>query len=119
MLGCEAIGYPAFNRIGPGLEIHADGIGVFVAARLAAAVGTTMDEARWDTLVDIAAFLHFDPALVTNQREAAVERRRRKAGDAAAGSIFKINLGADKILGWRGKYLRSGAAPDTHWPPGE
>src|ERR1700693_2345264 len=113
MLGGEAIGRAAFDRVGPGLEIQPHRVDVVITARFARAVGPAMHEARWDAFVDIAAFLHLDPALVANKREAPIKRRRRQAGDAAARAIGEIDLGADEILRWRGEYRRSRARGDA------
>src|SRR5262249_44063011 len=64
--GGEAIRRAALHRVGPGLEVQPHGIDVVIAARFAAAIRSAMHEARRNALVDIAAFLHLDPALVAD-----------------------------------------------------
>src|SRR4029078_11197117 len=105
LLGRKSIGRAAFDRIGPGLEIHAYSIGVLVVSRSSGTARTTVDETRRDTLVDIAPFLCFDPALVANESKTAIERRRGQARDAPTGAVLEVDFGTHEVFRRRRKNL--------------
>ena len=89
---------------------------IYAASLVAISADTATEQAYLEAL---AIKLKLDPALVADEREARVERRRRQTRDAAARALREIDVGRDEVLGRGGEYLRRRARRDARWQAGK